>query len=179
MIRFEEFRPGEERFAEVVAVYDTIWPPSEPGCQPQGEATLTRHGGYPGFQGLVAVDETTGRVVGLAYGYTSRPGQWWHERVAPALPPDHRGWLDDCFEFVSLGVLPGARRRGIGCALMERLLAERREPRAALSTEVGNAPARALYESRGWRLLVPALAFAPTSGHYAVYGRLLGHASGT
>lgn len=36
---------------------------------------------------VVARDSHTASIVGFAYGYTSAPGQWWHDIVAAALEP--------------------------------------------------------------------------------------------
>lgn len=62
----------------------------------------------------------------------------------------HRDWiLNDLF------VEPDARRQGVARALMEEAVAFCRRSGAAgvtLKTQVGNAPARALYESLGWAL---------------------------
>ncbi len=50
-----------------------------------------------GFRAVV-VRHPDGRLVGYAYGYTSRPGQWWHEQVAAHLDAEARcRWLGGCF----------------------------------------------------------------------------------
>src|SRR5262249_33637382 len=43
--------------------------------------------GHPGSDGFAcrAALRPDGRLVGFAYGYTSRPGQWWHDLVRRAV----------------------------------------------------------------------------------------------
>ena len=56
-------------------------------------------------------------------------------------------------EILSLGVLPAWRRRGIGRALMDSLVAEAERRRAGslvLEVATENAPARLLYAARGF-----------------------------
>jgi ribosomal protein S18 acetylase RimI-like enzyme len=54
-----------------------------------------------------------------------------------------RGWIG------GIGVIPSARRRGVGRALMEALLAEA-PPRVTLEVIEANEPARRLYEELGF-----------------------------
>jgi ribosomal protein S18 acetylase RimI-like enzyme len=67
------------------------------------------------------------------------------------------GWIDQ------LGVRPAVRRRGLGRAALWaglRLLAARGAGQAVLHTRRGVAPARALYDSEGFRLVHAVHTFA-------------------
>ncbi|PAF19029.1 hypothetical protein [Terribacillus saccharophilus] len=73
---------------------------------------FVRHSRYSGYQGLVKLDEKS-HMAGLVYGYTSRPGQYYHDLLRPALQENGKSdWLDDCFELVELAVAPSVRGSG-------------------------------------------------------------------
>ncbi|MWG34059.1 GNAT family N-acetyltransferase [Halomarina oriensis] len=112
--------------------------------------------------------------MGYAYGYTSSPGQYYHEALRSVVPPAvYARWFDDCFEFVELGVVERARGRGVGGRLHDALLAGRTHATSVLTTGVDNATARAFYEDRGWEALYQP--FDPEGGEpMVVYGRGLG-----
>jgi ribosomal protein S18 acetylase RimI-like enzyme len=110
---------------------------------------LPRHAGRAGFRCVVARDE--GAVVGFGYGYTSAPGQWWHDWVASLLGlalADE--WMGDAFELVELAVRPAAQGRGHGARLHDAVLAGLPHRTALLSTRDEDTPARRLYHRRGW-----------------------------
>jgi ribosomal protein S18 acetylase RimI-like enzyme len=93
-------------------------------------------------------------VLGFAYGYTGRRGQWWSDYVAERVPEElTREWIGGHFEFVELAVRPDRQRQGIGRALHDGLLANLPYDRALLSTWQDDRPARRLYLARGWRVL--------------------------
>lgn len=95
---------------------------------------------------------------------------WSEESLRLFLTEPHRGWVwrdgsgtvlgyvglfcaPDEGEVTDLAVDPGARRQGIGRALMTRLLEDARAAgyaRVSLEVRVSNAPALALYESLGF-----------------------------
>jgi ribosomal protein S18 acetylase RimI-like enzyme len=134
---------------------------------------LPRHAERDGFTFLAALDED-GMLIGFVYGYRGGSGQWWHDRVAKAL--GRRGserWLPPAhFEFTELHVDPEQRRRGIGGALHDALFERIDAPTAVLSTQTDNEPAIALYEGRGWEVIVPYLDFG--SGRpFLIMGRNL------
>ncbi|WP_136518535.1 GNAT family N-acetyltransferase [Cellulomonas telluris] len=95
--------------------------------------------GRPGDLGLVAVED------GQALG-----GVW--ARALPADEPGY-GYVADDVPELGLAVLPGARGRGVGSALLAGLLDRARDAgwrAVSLSVEDGNAAARALYERHGF-----------------------------
>jgi ribosomal protein S18 acetylase RimI-like enzyme len=113
------------------------------------EQALPRHAGRAGFRCAVARDG--GAVVGFAYGYTSAPGQWWHDWVAGLLSPAAaRDWMNDAFELAELAVRPAAQGRGAGGRLHDAVLAGQPHETAVLSTRDEDTPARRLYRRRGW-----------------------------
>ena len=137
--------PDTPAFDEAAECYRRIW-------GRDGRAAFREHAEYPGYRGVVAVEE--GSAVGYAYGYTTEPGQYYHEALRAVLPRSTYGrWLADCFELVELGVVPAARGRGLGGRLHDVLLDGLPHATSVLTTGVDNHPARALYEGRGWQAL--------------------------
>jgi GNAT superfamily N-acetyltransferase len=126
-------------------------------------SSLPRHSERDGFR--LAVARQDGEAVGFGYGYTSAPGQWWHDRVVEALGEPARAALPGAFELVTLAVLGDRQGRGIGGALHDRLVDG--VERAALSTLDGDTPARALYLRRGWRTL-GRMRFSPAGRHLLI-----------
>ena len=100
-----------------------------------------------GFR-AVATLTTEGRLAGFGYGYTSGPGQWWHDQVRSALDESSRArWLTDCFEVVELHVRPAAQGHGVGARQLRALLAMAEGSTVLLSTPEANEQ-----RSRAWRL---------------------------
>ena len=115
--------------------------------------SLPRHAARERFRCVVASRHD--ELVGFAYGYTGRRGQWWSDEVAARAPTDVvETWLDGHFEFVELAVDPAAQRHGYGRALHDRLMSGVPQERALLSTYSGDRPAPRLYRRLGWQLLV-------------------------
>ncbi|MCO8276116.1 GNAT family N-acetyltransferase [Actinoplanes sp. TRM 88003] len=100
-----------------------------------------------GFR-AVATLTTDGRLAGFGYGYTSGPGQWWHDQVRSNLGEGERQrWLADCFEVVELHVRPAAQGHGVGARQLRALLAMAEGETVLLST-----PEADEQKSRAWRL---------------------------
>lgn len=163
---------------ELVAVYRAAFAPplyetsEEDAARFAGEI-LPRHAGREGFRCCVAREARGGPVVGFAYGYTSVPGQWWHDLVARALGPDLAArWPDGAFEFVELAVTPVVQGRGLGGRLHDALLAGLPHRTAVLSTRDAETPAVRLYRGRGWTPLLTGYRF-PGGDHWLVLGRVL------
>jgi ribosomal protein S18 acetylase RimI-like enzyme len=133
-----------------------IWPDAS---RARVDEILPRHVARDGFRFLGAFAER--RLVGFVYGYRGLPGQWWHDRVAVALGREgEERWLaPGHFEFTELHVRREFRRRGVGSSLHDALLERIDAPTAVLSTQTDNEPAIALYEGRGWQVIVPYLDF--------------------
>ena len=157
---------GPDEALERAAELGRVWTGSD---EARIRGIFPRHAGREGFR-LVAAEAEDGSIVGFAYGYLGAPGQWWHDVVARALPREaRRRWLaPGHFELAELHVAPEHRLRGIGGALHDDLLDGVRL--AVLSTQADNRPALAMYERRGWTVLLPELDFG--SGRpFAILGR--------
>lgn len=149
------------------AFYQEAWQVSFADIAPR----FVRHSRYPGYQGLVQLDEKS-KMVGLVYGYTSRPGQYYHNLLRAALQENGKSdWLDDCFELVELVVAPSVRGSGIGTALLNQLLTAAPNKTAILTTRENNIKAIQFYERNGWELLKDS--FYPYDKAYRIYGRKL------
>ncbi|WP_336360071.1 GNAT family N-acetyltransferase [Haladaptatus sp. ZSTT2] len=135
-------------FEAAIALYCHIFSNDETAVRDRFE----RHTTYPGYRGFLAVDGD--EVIGYVYGYTSKPGQYYHEALRAAMPKDvSETWLTDCFEFVELGVSRPARRQGIGRLLHDTLLRDLPHETSVLTTHVGNVAARRMYENLGWEVI--------------------------
>ena len=147
--------------------------PDRPQARADAETMFRKHAGYPGWRGLVALSDG-GEVLGFAYGYTSTPGPFYRSKLEKALGPAlSQRWLQDCFEFVELGVVPRARRQGIGGRLHDALLQGLPHRTAVVTTWVTNTPARALYASRGWQVLLEPWQPSPGGEPYVILGLAL------
>jgi [ribosomal protein S18]-alanine N-acetyltransferase len=86
-------------------------------------------------------------------------------------------WLIDELELLAVGVLPQARRQGVGRRLLEHVLAAVRASggrRVLLEVAQSNTAARRLYESLGFRVLDVRRGYYPITGDDAlVMERLL------
>lgn len=97
-----------------------------------------------GFQ-LVTANEDD-RLVGFAYGCAQPPGWWW--RNCDTKPPEE---IEQAAKFAVFewAVLGECRGRGLGCALLDRLLRRRRDPWATLTVNP-EAEAYRIYQRAGW-----------------------------
>ncbi|MBV9098869.1 MAG: GNAT family N-acetyltransferase [Frankiaceae bacterium] len=124
-------------------------------------------------QGFRAVAARVGdELVGFAYGYRGRAGEWWHDIVAKALSRDSaREWLSDAFELAELHLLPAHHGNGIGRAILTTILDGLTTQTAVLSTHDHDSPARSLYRSAGFEDLLTGFVFPGSTEVYAVMGR--------
>ena len=109
----------------------------------------------PGFRCWVASDDD-GQVAGFAYGFPTPeiPADGWYGRLREAVGPGAaEQWLTGQFAVVWIAVHPERRGRGLGRALLERLLGGAGTGRAWLVTHDLDTPAQALYRSLGFREL--------------------------
>jgi ribosomal protein S18 acetylase RimI-like enzyme len=157
MVRFRvEESVGDVDAREVWPAYDAVFG-DQPDIGTWREAVWDRHHVREGFRlGRAYVDDA---LVGFAYGYTGRRGQWWTDNAAQVLEPEVAAeWLDGHFELVSIGVISAARGSGIGRGLMRVLLDGLPHERLLLMTSSDPAdPARRLYASEGWQVLGPGI----------------------
>ena len=109
-------------------------------------------------------------LLGLAYGFPLRPGQWWRDTVAARLGADaSRRWLEHGFELAELHVLPAQQGRGHGPALLGELL-DGLTGTVVLSTPDRETRARSLYRRLGFADLATGTRFAGDPTTYALLG---------
>lgn len=143
-----------EQLAEVYA--DAFAEPPYRGTVAQAREwaaeRLVQHLGYPAF-GL-ATAEREGRVLGFGYGLLGADDQWFTQTVrARASAAVAQGWLGGHGELVELAIRSEARGVGLGGRLHDAVVDHLRHAgarNALLVADIGAAPARALYVSRGW-----------------------------
>lgn len=135
-------------------------PPSGPRSVRELTEQLHWHGTFPGFTGLVARDEHHGSVMGMVYGFSNQPGQWWRDRVAEVIGRERtQTILTDSFCLMELGVHRAVRRQGVADALVTALLAQQPHPRGLLSMQSDNLSALAFYRATGWTTLIARMSF--------------------
>lgn len=172
--RIETWAPAEfgKRVDEAMRIYVRAMNyPQHTGTQ--RAVSARKHVSLDGFQcRAAALDD--GTLVGFGYGYTTRPGQWWHDLVRRALdPPAARDWLSDAFELSELHVLPEYQGAGIGRRLLTSL--GHAIPHAAMLLSTPDADTRAfrLYRDAGFVDLARNYLFPGDARPFAVLGARL------
>lgn len=118
-------------------------------------------------------------LVGFGYGYTTRPGQWWHDLVRRALAREAaEHWLDDSFELSELHVLPDYQGSGTGRQLLNSLAAGIPHAHMLLSTPDAETRAFRLYRDTGFVDLARNYLFPGDARPFAVLGARLPLRSG-
>ncbi len=146
---------------------------------PGRRAMMERHAGYPQLRSvLVTSDQEAGRLIAFCYGFRGGPGQWWHDVVQAGLiaqlgATTAAAWLGDSFEVAEVHVLPAYQGRGIGRAMLERLMEGCQQRTALLSTQDADSRARRLYARLGFADLLTGFSFPGGGPPYAVMGAVL------
>jgi ribosomal protein S18 acetylase RimI-like enzyme len=138
---------------------------------------VASHAHREGFRAVATVDPA-GRVAGFSYGYSSHPGQWWHEQVRSGLVAEHgstdySSWFADAFELVELHVRPGHQGRGLGQGQLLALLAGLPHHTVLLSTPEGQSRAWRLYGRMGFQDVLRHYTFPGDDRPFAILGRNL------
>jgi len=132
-----------------------------------------RHVDHRGFACRAAV-RSDGVLVGFGYGYTTLPGQWWHDLVRKAIGPAVANeWLGDAFELSELHVLPHYQGYGIGNHLLTELAADISHHAMLLSTPDSDTRAFRLYRNLGFTDLARNYLFPGDARPFAVLGATL------
>lgn len=172
--RIESWTPSEfsRRLDEAMAIYATAmhYPA---GTAAQRGISARKHTRIEGFACRAAVDEQ-GNLVGFGYGYTSRPGQWWHDLVRRAVSRETaREWLADAFELSEFHVLPQYQGVGIGRQLIISLAEGIPHRAMVLSTPDAETRAFRLYRALGFEDLARNYLFPGDARPFAVLGARL------
>lgn len=136
--------PGDVDFLHEMLYEAAHWRPGGPRPDPaeaRADPRIAQYAdgfGRPGDAGVVA--EEDGRPVGAA----------WYRRFTAAAPAD--GFVEESIPEVAIAVVPDARGRGLGTALLRALLERAAaDGLAAVSLSVNDAnPARGLYVKLGF-----------------------------
>lgn len=179
------------RLSDALSVYvDAMRYPR--GTEDQRASMWLEHTRRRGWKAVAAVDVTevgageTGRtaapMLGVAYGYCGAPDQWWQQQVVAGLrrngaDQEHiSDLMNSYFELTELHIHPSAQGRGLGEALIRRLLAGRGERHVLLSTpEINGEANRAwrLYRRLGFTDVIRSYHFAGDPRPFAILGRTL------
>lgn len=148
-------------FIDAVNIYNEYIP----GEMEYQEHFFRSHMRRPGYVGLLAqIDD---KIVGVAFGSESLPGQWWHERVASHVGREHPA-LQDVWVLTQLNVLKAYRNRKIGERLLHHITREQKCKRLLLSTQVANISAQRFYRQRGWQVLHEGFTFSSGDEPYKI-----------
>ena len=181
----------QRRLGDALAIYvDAMRYPR--GTEEQRASMWLEHTHRDGWKAVAAVDVAddahddagfaAAPMLGVAYGYCGAPDQWWQQQVVQgmqrggAVDSDIADLMGSYFELTELHIHPKAQGRGIGEALMRRLLAGRAEKHVLLSTpEINGESNRAwrLYRRLGFTDVIRGYRFSGDPRPFAILGRAL------
>ncbi|WP_033293413.1 GNAT family N-acetyltransferase [Amycolatopsis jejuensis] len=169
----DEFR---SRLQEALAIYVSAMRYPEGTAEQRAPMWLT-HALREGWRCMAALDDD-GVLLGLAYGYKGRAGQWWHEQVRHGLtrrsgPEAADRWLSDYFELTEIHVRPESQGKQIGEDLLRRLLDGVPSANVLLSTPEGTSRAWKLYRRTGFVDVLRDYHFTGDPRPFAILGRSL------
>ena len=141
---------GEILLSYRTAFSTSHWETNERGIKAFETDIFPRHLKREGFA-MTAARNESGKLVGFCYGYIGEHGQYWTDYVAARIHPSlEKAWLGGHFEIAELAVEQDERGKGLGRALLTRLLDSRGEDRVNLMTLQRDSAALPLYESLGF-----------------------------
>jgi len=138
----------------------------------QRSVTARKHVSHEGFACRAAVLDD-GTLIGFGYGYTTLPGQWWHDLVRRAVTQDADYWLREAFELSELHVRPETQGQGIGEQLLRSLAEDLPHRTMLLSTPEGDNRAWRLYRRLGFQDLARNHLFPGDHRPFGVLGAAL------
>ncbi|MBU0904759.1 MAG: GNAT family N-acetyltransferase [Firmicutes bacterium] len=163
-IKWKEIDLNTINQEEVVNLYSTVWNKEPKEFQEQ----FNRHVTYPRFHAVGAYAED--KLVGYVYGYSSQPGQYYHDKLAEALQETPE-WMNETMELVELMVNPDFSGQGIGKQLVTKWLSSL-HGHVLLTTKADNRKAQELYEKLGFEQLKND--FQPNdSSNWIIYGKVI------
>ena len=184
----------QQRLGDALAVYvDAMRYPR--GTEDQRASMWLEHIRRRGWKAVAAVEmpddlpeattaapPATAPMLGIAYGYCGAPDQWWQQQVVSGLRRSGADrdriseLMNSYFELTELHIHPDAQGRGLGEALIRRLLDDRTEKQVLLSTpEINGEANRAwrLYRRLGFTDVIRGYHFAGDPRPFAILGRSL------
>lgn len=182
----------QRRLGDALAIYvDAMRYPR--GTEEQRASMWLEHTRRQGWKAVAAVqtgdgvspsetDLASAPMLGIAYGYCGAPDQWWQQQVVAGLRRSGANTeriatlMNSYFELTELHIVPSAQGRGIGEALIRRLLGDRGEAHVLLSTpEITGEGNRAwrLYRRLGFTDVIRGYHFAGDPRAFAILGRSL------
>lgn len=181
----------KRRLGDALAIYvDAMRYPR--GTEDQRASMWLEHARRHGWKAVAAVDvaehlpagagPADAPMLGIAYGYSGAPDQWWQQQVSAGLrrsgvDPRHiSDLMSSYFELTELHIHPRSQGRGLGESLIRRLLDNRSERNVLLSTpEVNGEANRAwrLYRRLGFTDVIRDYHFAGDPRAFAILGRAL------
>jgi ribosomal protein S18 acetylase RimI-like enzyme len=169
----EEFRA---RLPEALTLYVKAMRYPEGTAEQRAPMWLT-HALREGWRCMAAFDDSN-TMLGLAYGYRGKAGQWWHEQVRRGLARQDgdevaHGWLTDYFELTEIHVRPENQGKRIGEDLLKMLLDGVPNANVLLSTPEGTSRAWNLYRRMGFVDVLRDYRFAGDPRPFAILGRPL------
>lgn len=161
-----------QRVDEAMQIYvDAMNYPHYTGTQ--RAVTARRHATHDGFACRAVVDDDD-RLLGFGYGYTTKPGQWWHDLVKRSMSRDMASdWLADAFELSEVHVLPEFHGCGFGFQLVTGLAGGISHAAMLLSTPDADTRAFRLYRRLGFVDLARRYLFPGDARPFAVLGARL------
>lgn len=114
---------------------------------------------------ILLLANVDGQPAGILYGYTYKPNQWWSKHVASSIiNAGYMHYLDDAFSLAELAVLPEFQGKGVGSALLRKLLDNQPQRYTLLSTSADpEKGATKLYERFGFKVIVSLFRYSQTS----------------
>ncbi|MDQ2797433.1 MAG: GNAT family N-acetyltransferase [Actinomycetota bacterium] len=139
----------------------------------QRAISARKHVAIDGFTCRAALaDDNT--LLGFGYGYSTTPGQWWHDLVRRALARENNSdWMSDAFELSELHVLPEHQGLGVGRRLLTSLAGSLPHRAMLLSTPDIDTRAFRLYRDLGFIDLARNYLFPGDARPFAVLGAQL------
>jgi ribosomal protein S18 acetylase RimI-like enzyme len=139
----------------------------------QRAVTARRHASHDGFACRAVLDEQD-RLLGFGYGYTTKPGQWWHDLVKRSMSDEMAAdWLGNAFELSEVHVLPEFHGCGFGYQLVTGLADDIEHRAMLLSTPDADTRAFRLYRGLGFVDLARHYLFPGDARPFAVLGARL------
>lgn len=187
-------RDMQRRLPDALTIYvDAMRYPR--GTEDQRASMWVEHSRRKGWRAVAVVDVdeapdappsdealASAPMLGVAYGYCGAPDQWWQQQVVQGMrraglaQGEIGSLMRSYFELTEVHIHPGAQGRGLGEALVRRLLAGRDERNVLLSTpEIRGENNRAwrLYRRLGFTDIVRGHRFAGDPREFAILGRPL------